>query len=418
MATRPLICLITPGHLASAPRVLKEADALVGDGYDVHVISGGHFAPLDSADTQIRAGAPWRSTRVELNQSRGRLARKVFRTAARLLLTENPSGGVAIATRALSGGVRELSAAAVASGADFFLGHGLPGLAAAAAAAQATETAYGFDAEDFHAEETPHAIYNPAERTIIRTLEQKLLPGCRHLTAASPLIAAAYQDRYGVHPTSVRNVFPLALAPALPVPVSVIDAQHPAKLYWFSQTIGAGRGLETMLQVISYMKTPAELHLRGFSSDEYRQSLRQRATRLGVESALHWLEPAVPGDMVRLAAGFHLGLSLEEATPRNRDLCLTNKVFTYILAGIPQLLSPTQAQRELAPALRDAALLAPTSDAEGTARMLDIFFADPGRVDRARAASWSLGHKVYNWDTEKSAFLDSLRRVGVAARPR
>ena len=39
-----------------------------------------------------------------------------------------------------------------------------------------------------------------------------------------------------------------------------------------------------------------------------------------------------------------MGLSLEESRPRNRDLCLTNKVFVYLLAGIPQLLSHTAAQ--------------------------------------------------------------------------
>ena len=34
------ICLITPGHVASTPRLVKNADALAAAGYEVHVVAG------------------------------------------------------------------------------------------------------------------------------------------------------------------------------------------------------------------------------------------------------------------------------------------------------------------------------------------------------------------------------------------
>ena len=37
---RRSVCIVSPGHLASNPRVVKEADALHGAGYRVTVIAG------------------------------------------------------------------------------------------------------------------------------------------------------------------------------------------------------------------------------------------------------------------------------------------------------------------------------------------------------------------------------------------
>ena len=59
--------------------------------------------------------------------------------------------------------------------------------------------------------------------------------------------------------------------------------------------------------------------------------------------------------MARLAAQHDVGLASELSTPPNRAISLTNKVFTYLLAGIPVLLSNTPAQRGLAAELGEAA---------------------------------------------------------------
>jgi len=34
------ICLVSPGHVASNPRLVKEANSLVAAGYDVRVVAG------------------------------------------------------------------------------------------------------------------------------------------------------------------------------------------------------------------------------------------------------------------------------------------------------------------------------------------------------------------------------------------
>lgn len=400
----PIVCLITPGHLASTPRLVKNADALAEAGYDVHVIAGRHFPPADALDAAILRRAAWRATVVDHRRGPWALAAGLRRQMARARMLR-PGAGVLSAALAHQPRIPRLAAAAARVRAQFYFGHCLAGLPAAALAARRTGAGYGFDAEDYHDAETEEAASDPAERTARQVLQRSLLPGCRIFTAASPLIAEHYRAKYGARALPILNVFPLCQAPAEAPEPAPPGPGRPARLYWFSQTVGPGRGLEGMAAVAARMRTPAELHLRGFESGGW-------AARLGASGArIVLLPPAPPDEMARLAAPADLGLSLEESRPLNRDLCLTNKIFLYLLAGIPQLLTPTRAQAALAPELGAAGILADISRTEEAARRLDEFFARADRISEARRAARELARRRFCWDREKERWLEAVTAV-------
>ena len=406
MSTSAALCLITPGHVASTPRLVKNADALAAAGYRVHVVCGRHFPPADRLDSEIFTRARWTHTRVELGGAAA-VPAKVLGRAARLLARAGASPAF-LAARIHQPLVGALAAAAAQVPADLYFGHCLAGLPAAAGAARRCGRPYGFDAEDFHDAETAEATADPAEAAARRRIQSDLIPGCAVFTAASPLIAQAYARAYGREPLPLLNVFPLAEGPPAPAAPAPVAPGRPARLYWFSQTVGAGRGLEAMAEVIGLMRTPAELHLRGFVDAAYAAELEARAARAGAPGRIRFLAPAPSAEMARLAAGFDLGLSTEESSPPNRDLCLTNKVFVYLLAGLPQLLSDTAAQSALAPELGAAALLGRLADPAGIARRLDAFFADPAGVAAARTEAWRLARERFCWDLEQRRLLQAV----------
>lgn len=411
--THPEICLITPGHLASTPRIVKNADALAAAGYRVHVISGRHFPPADSLDATLLATAKWASTRVDYLAGWRGLSARIFQRIARRRIGPSFTSW-RLAARALHTGHHALVAAAISTGARFFYGHGgVAGLAAAAAAARQPNTAFGFDAEDWHEEETDSLQTEPHRLAAIRLLLRAFLPRATFLTCAAPLIGQAYAAAYHVESTCLLNVFPLAEGPAAPrVPAPPSD-REPAVLYWFSQTIGPGRGLEALIDTITHLRTPVVLHLRGFASPDYCDSLRARAGRLADRVVV--LPPAPPHEMARLASGAHLGLSLEQSTPRNRDLCLTNKIFTYLLAGVPVALTPTAAQNALLSPLGPAALSLSFTDPSATAATLDHWLIH--KAPDAAAHAWRLGQDRFNWDHERTTLIHLVReKLGSPSR--
>ena len=55
---RARVCILTPGHLSTNPRVVKEADALAGAGYEVRVIASDYVQWAREADRAL-VGRIW-----------------------------------------------------------------------------------------------------------------------------------------------------------------------------------------------------------------------------------------------------------------------------------------------------------------------------------------------------------------------
>ncbi|UBF28985.1 hypothetical protein K9N68_14775 [Kovacikia minuta CCNUW1] len=248
------ICLVSPGHLASNPRLIKEANSLHAAGFQVKVIAGNYMPALHPLDQGILANVGWSCVKVGTGSRPGYLGRRVLREWARQVVKTGWVPHRSLAKWAHSPFTDRLAQAAVAEPADLYIAHCLAALPAAAKAAQTHKAHLGFDAEDFHAAELLDTPENRGDNVARVCIEGAYLPQCRHLTAASPLIAAAYADRYQVTMQPLLNVFPLADAPASPERQVGDRIGSEPSLYWFSQTIGAGRGLEAIIQAMGQMR--------------------------------------------------------------------------------------------------------------------------------------------------------------------
>ncbi|MFM8927875.1 MAG: hypothetical protein ACKOFA_06775, partial [Rhodoluna sp.] len=289
--------------------------------------------------------------------------------------------------------------------ADLYIAHYPAALTAAALAARLHGGLYAFDAEDFHLGDPPEDPAYDDQRALTHAIESRWLPGAAFVTAASPGIATAYQTCYGSPtPTVVRNMFPLCQAPAEPTAAGSCP-QSPS-IYWFSQTIGPDRGLECAVQAIGLSAARPHLHLRGNISDHYLFSLIDLARKFGVEQLLHFHPPASPTQLELLAAQFDMGLVCESGITPNRRIALTNKLFSYTLAGIPALLSDIPAHQAIASEAGQAVVLYRTNDPQSLAMAIDqILVGRPDRLERLRKSAHHLGQTRWNWDTEQSALL-------------
>lgn len=408
------VCIVSPGNLASNPRLLKEADALHGAGYAVTAVVCDYSADLRSADDEIAAGVPWTVVRVPrplgeraVTLAAGRLARMVAAVGAAV--------PVGLAIRASGGPVSTLRRAARGITADLYIAHYVAGLAAVAPVAGRRGAMLGFDAEDFHSGEGTGGAAEDFRMKLIETVERAALPSCAYITAAAPLIATAYAGRYGVAPTTVLNVFPLGMAPAEPSSGAASGAAPLTpghlKAYWFSQTIGLDRGLQPFLQAMARTKSRVTLDIRGGNKWGDGDRLMALARELGIADRVCLLPKAPPDQMVTLAAAYDVGLSLETDVSENRRICLPNKIFTYLLAGVPAVMSDTPAQRALAPDLGAAAILVSLADPAAIAAALDELAGAPPRLMEAKRAAWRLGRERYNWDVEKDFLLKAVDRA-------
>lgn len=406
--TRPTprrVCLVTPGHLSTNPRLVKEADALAAAGYAVSIVSARFIPWADEADSEF-AGRPWSVRRVAFGPIAGR-----WRHVTQSLRRHAGMGTYKLtgccAEIALHPAIPALTRAASAIPADLYIAHNLAALPAAFRAARKHGARLGFDAEDFHSGELNDTPENALHLRLTREIERRYLSRCDHLTAASPGIARAYADAYGVkEPVIILNVFPKSDAPA--APTSRGTAQLSPSLYWFSQTIGPDRGLETVIEAIGLSRSRPTLFLRGNPSRGYPQQLAELAARFGVVDCVRILPPAPPGEMVRLAAEYDVGIASEPGHTPNNGLALSNKLFTYLLAGVPALASDTSAQAASAAEMPEAVLVYPQQNAKALAARMDELLTSTDTLHKARTAAWQAGHLRFNWDIEQRTFLQAV----------
>lgn len=398
------VCILTPGQIGSNPRVVKEADALFEAGYNVAVIATRALDRLEPRDRALMRRIHWRLERVDLRGMFRRKFRRLRQATARQLF--RAKAGARFANLAHHAATPALMARALATPADLYIAHYPAALPAAVAAARRYNVRYGYDAEDFHPGEWPPTSEFEAERRLVHSIESRYLPGVAYVTAAAPLISDAYAVTYGARPHVVLNVFPRRQAPAAPSPRG--DVSPGPSLYWFSQTIGPNRGLEAAVRAIGAARTRPHLYLRGTLSQGYGAQLETLAREVGAGGRIHILPPAEPDEMERLASRHDLGLCGEIKHSENQVRALSNKLFSFVLAGTPPLMSDTDAQRAFAAEAGLTELLYPIGDAEALAGQLDRWLGDCGALAWLRERVWRLGQERYNWDVERAGLLEKV----------
>jgi glycosyltransferase involved in cell wall biosynthesis len=404
------VCLITPGQPSTNPRLVKEADALSEAGYRVHVIAGRFVEWAEEADREFQ-GRPWT---IEYLPFGPRAPRSVYlRQAVRRRLCRALATRLGYPLPLVECGYHDvlptLKRTAARCPADLYIAHNLAALPAAVKAAEARGARAGFDAEDFHSGELPERPENVPRVRMTKAIESAYLRRCDYVTAASPGIARAYAAAYGIPvPDVVLNVFPLR---DRPVGATARQSRERRSVYWFSQTIGPDRGLETVLEAVAQSRSRPDIFLRGRASAGYKDFLGALSRRLGIEEHLHFLDVAAPGEMVRAAAEYDIGLATEVVTCSNKDLALSNKIFTYLLAGIPVIASDTLAQKEIAAQCPECILLYENGNVASLSRAIDMLCGDRGALSLAGRAAAEIAEKRYNWDVESTSFLRVIDRT-------
>ncbi len=314
--------------------------------------------------------------------------------------------------------------------ADLYIAHNLAALPIAVKAAKFHKAKCGFDAEDFHRQEVSDNI-NSKEYQLAKYIEDKYLPQLDYLTAASPLIAAEYKKLYpSLNPVVINNVFSRALIPPSGVgelppsgarglsysqdlgvsphnsPFSILDS--PLKLFWFSQTIGKGRGLEDVIAAMQLLKNVnLELHLLGNVSSATKLYFQN----LAKEIQIFYYEPIAPEAIFEFASRFDIGLALEQNIPYNRDICLTNKIFTYLTSGLAIIASETSAQKQFMQTHPTVGQSYEIGNIETLACIIKYYFENKEALLKAQKASIELAQTDLNWEVEGKKFLEIINQL-------
>ncbi|MGZ3832288.1 MAG: hypothetical protein ACXVB0_02105, partial [Mucilaginibacter sp.] len=245
------IVIISSGQPSLNPRMVKEADALADAGYDVTVLYAYWNDWGTRFDKPLLLSKKWKAICVGGDPVSKPLIYFLSRLIHKLARSINQkTKGRLFADLSISRASFFLTREAKKHSADLYIGHNSGALPATVKAAKTNVKPCGFDAEDFHRFEVSDDKNDP-DVTLKTNIENRYIPGLDYLTASSPLIAQKYKDFFpDKEPVIILNVFPRDLS----VQQEQSNKNGPIRLFWFSQTIGPGRGIEDILDALLLLK--------------------------------------------------------------------------------------------------------------------------------------------------------------------
>jgi len=402
------IALLTLQHFANAPRAQKESGALAFAGAEVTVL--GSWWSRQKADEDLQLAdqlgityvplislfAPKRETFIP--RLRARLAKSTYSSFG-MVLPE----AYGITARRMQDAIRKLRP-------DLTMVHCEPGLWAGC---RLLDEGFrvGIDFEDWFSEDLlpKDRVGRPVEA--LARAEKRLLHEGSVKFATTTAMGTALAEWAGIKspPVTIPNCFPFSQAPQAEDPRRDQRDPDALSLYWFSQTIGPGRGLETLADALTKLRGNWQLHLRGDVSrhgawfeETFPQEIRGRVV----------LHAGVPNaELAACSSGHDVGLALESPNCKSRDLTATNKIFEYLRCGLAVIATSTKGQLEVMSKCPEAGWVIPPEDPVALAKVLQNCIDHRDEVDAAKEAAKKAASDVWSWEKYQPILIESIVRV-------
>jgi len=240
-------------------------------------------------------------------------------------------------------------------------------------------------------------------------LERRLIPRAAALITASPLYGQVLHERYGVEPVVLLNT-PERTDPA-PSPLLRKRAglAESARIVLYQGTITPSGGAEQAIDAAAAFPDGWVLVFLGVTW--MRRRLETRAKERGVTDRVRFLDAVPPAELPAWTRAADIGIAPIRPTNKGQALSLANKLFEYLQAGLPMVVSDLPAQSELMREL-DAGEILPEITPAAIAAAVGKLAAMQGDERRAWGARLrAAAHEKYCWETQSPKLVAVYDRV-------
>lgn len=262
-----------------------------------------------------------------------------------------------------------------------------------------------YDSHEYFTE-VPELIGRERVRDIWLRIEKFIVPKVKTMFTVNDTLAEVYSEKYQIPVHAVRN---LPKKEGYGHSSTVINVREKFgigtsdKLVIYQGALNKDRGLEELIQAYTFL--PSDYHLLLVGTGDVHQSLLEKSLELGLHQ-VHFAGQIPFNELAAYTEASDLGVSLEKSTNLNYRFALPNKVFDYIAAGIPILVSPLT---ELCAILEkhDVGKLLPSHEPKDIAHTIEEVFADETKVAQWKANTIA-AHEEYCWENEEKKLVARL----------
>ncbi|MDB9347421.1 hypothetical protein [Nodularia spumigena] len=401
------ICLIGHGQPSRNPRLVRDANCLASNGFDVVVITPRLIQSWIKFDEEIIIQAKWNYECIDLTNSKNillnlywqyiRIRRKASEMVSHYFLSES------IIANAVEYMNYELSLKASSFKANMYIAHQQQALPAVAWASEKNNAIFGVDIHDLLSDCPSEPVH------IIKYIENRYLQNCSYISTMSKVASERIRqvNNLSLNPLVRHNSSSIDDGKGIVNP-SLREINPHISIYWFGQTIGYHSRADQVLRAIPLLNKPVKLVLRGNQNKEYIEYIRKIAKDLNVSDFLEILPIASPKEMVKLASCHDILLGSQPDKDLFHQMAIGNKVFTGMMAGLALALTDTIAYRNFLDENPGCGFLFPDKDELKLAELLNNVLSDNDLLIKMKTRCWLLAREKFNCEHDCNSFIQSI----------
>ncbi len=251
---------------------------------------------------------------------------------------------------------------------------------------------------DAHEYETETIGLKGVQKILLKQLEKRLIHWADQVITVSNSIANEYVRLYGIQkPALVLNTPPLKLATKQDRYRESLGIKKGQLVFLYQGGLTPGRGIEILLDAFESMEDDtASIVFMGYGSLESRiKSSKVYKSRVFFHAAVS------PDVILEYTASADFGISTIEDTCLSYRYCLPNKMFEYLMADIPIIVSNLPEMKRIVESNK-VGIVASENTVEG----LRLAIKQAISLDRKQIKNNILNvKKTYNWEEQEKVLL-------------
>jgi len=261
-----------------------------------------------------------------------------------------------------------------------------------------------YDSHEYFTE-TPELVNRKFVQGVWKKLEASLLPRIKTVITVNDSIARLFGEKYHKEIHVVRNIPPRRADASVPAPATLSLANDKPVVLLQGSGINIQRGAEELVEAMQYVQHGQLLIIGG--GDVIGQ-LKQMTRDLQLTDKITFM-PAMPFEKLRsYTRQAAIGLSIDKDTNINYRYSLPNKLFDYIHAGVPVLVSPLTEIKKIVDEWQVGETIS-SHEPRSIARHIDTMLADTEKLQRYRQNCIAAA-EVLNWENEKQVLIKILKQ--------
>ena len=241
-------------------------------------------------------------------------------------------------------------------------------------------------------------------------LERALIGKADAAITVGPAVAAELAARYGVRPPEVVLNTPnyRDLSAGSDYLRRRLGLAADRRIVLFQGAVLPNRGLPELVQSLDQLPPAYHLVCLGFNLGVDQEVVRREIARLGLQERVHLLDALPAPAFLEATASADVGIFLVPGHNKNEQFALPNKVFEYMMAGLPFVATDWP---EVAEVVRRTGAgvtidrIAPDAIAGAVAAVM----ADPAHYQAMRRAALEAARSEYNWEHQAGRLLSVYR---------